>query len=361
MRFQAPGLDAAARFFDSLCGHVEVGDKAHLVGPKGKARNSHVGKRSNDLIGEVGVQRENDDVGFHGVHVKDIGMCIQDRFQLRRMQVVLGQSRDVMLKRVQAGSGQHPRLTHAATHHFARPMGFLNERLRTHEYRAHGAPQAFAQTQGHAVKHAAVRTKGLSIAPLASLDPSVPHTGAVKVKFESACPAGFGELLQFIHAPNRPAAFVARVFNGDQRRSCVVAVGRVDVGQHVVHRVASTMAMQQPHRRPGVPRDAAPFVVVNVRQFVAHHFVSRAGVNLDRDLVGHGARWTEQGRLVPRQLCAASLQRLNALVLPKDVIPEECVLHGEAHALCGHGDGVASQVQQEVGRRGLKLAVLRGI
>ena len=52
-RFQAPRLDPTARFFDSRCGHVEVGDQAHLVGPKGKARNPLVGKGSNDLIGEV--------------------------------------------------------------------------------------------------------------------------------------------------------------------------------------------------------------------------------------------------------------------------------------------------------------------
>ena len=168
-------------------------------------------------------------------------------------------------------------------------------------------------------------------------------------------------MLQFIHVPNGPTAFVARVFNSNQRRSCVVAVGRIDIGQQVVHAVASTIAMQQPNRRPGVPRNAASLVIVDVRQFVAHHFVARTGVDLDGNLVGHGARWTKQCRLVPCQCCTPTLQRLDALVLPKDVIPEGCVLHGEAHPVSGHGDGVASQVHQEVGGRGLKLAVLRGV
>ena len=117
-------------------------------------------------------------------------MRIQDRFELGRVQVVLGESCDMMFKRVQAGSGQHPRLTHAATHDFARTMGFLNERLRTHEYGAHGASEAFAQAKGHAVKHAAVCTEGFRIAPFASLDPSIPHTGTVKVELEPLCLAG---------------------------------------------------------------------------------------------------------------------------------------------------------------------------
>ena len=75
------------------------------------------------------MQRENDDVGFHGVHVKDVVMRIQCRFELGRVHVVLGKSRDMVFKCVQPCSGQHSRLTHAAAHHFARPMGFLNERL----------------------------------------------------------------------------------------------------------------------------------------------------------------------------------------------------------------------------------------
>ena len=139
-----------------------------------------------------------------------------------------------------------------------------------------------------------------------------------------------------------------------------MAVRRVDVGHHVVDGVSTSVAVQQPNRRAGISCDAASFVIVNVGESVAHDFVARARVNLDRDLVGHRARRAKQRGFVSREFSASPLQFLNALVFPEDIVAHRRVVHGLAHAFGGQGDGVASQVDQKVLGRRLQLAVVRG-
>ena len=126
-------------------------------------------------------------------------------------------------------------------------MGFRNEGLRSHEHRAHRAPQSLAQAQRHAVEQAAVVLQGRGIAPFAALDPRVPNPGAIQVKAKAPRAAGLRKALEFVHIPHGAAPFVARVFHGDQRGSRVVAVGRVDVGNHLLHIIPAPVAMHQAH------------------------------------------------------------------------------------------------------------------
>ena len=127
-----------------------------------------------------------------------------------------------------------------------------------------------------------------------------------------------------------------------------MAVRRIDVGLHVVQSEPATVAVQQSNGSTRITGNAATFVVVNVGQFVADNFVSGTRMDLDGDLVGHCARRTEKPRLMSCQFGTASLQGLDAIVFPKNVISERCLLHGETHLLRGLGDGVAPQVHQRL-------------
>ena len=71
----------------------------------------------------------------------------QGGLELLGVGVVVRQARHVVLQRVKARGRQAPCLTHAAAHHFANAVGFLDEGLRSDQHRAHGTTQAFAQAK----------------------------------------------------------------------------------------------------------------------------------------------------------------------------------------------------------------------
>ena len=237
----------------------------------------------------------------------------------------------MVVQRVEPSGCKHSCLSHAASHDFSRPMGFRNEGLRSHEHRAHGASQSLAQAQRHAVKEATVVLQGRGIAPFAALDPRVPHAGAVQVKTEAPSAAGFRKARQLIHVPHGATPFVARVFHGDQRGARVMAVGGIDVGDHLLQVIPSAVAIHQAHGCPRIAGDATSFVVVNVGELVANDLIARAGVHLDGDLVGHGAGRAKQRRLMSRQFGAALLQGLDAFIFPKHVVSHGGVKHGLTH------------------------------
>ena len=60
------------------------------------------------------------------------------------------------------------------------------------------------------------------------------------------------------------------------------------------------VALQQANRSARVARNAAAFVVVNVRHSVANDLVTGSYMNVDSDLVGHGSGRAEQRRLVAK-------------------------------------------------------------
>ncbi len=104
-------------------------DQAHLVRPKGKARNAHLAESLDHFVGSGSRQGENDDVGVHGIDMGDVRMTVQGVFEHGGVGMVVGQTRHMMVKSVQSCSRQHTGLTHAAPHDFPRAMGFGNERI----------------------------------------------------------------------------------------------------------------------------------------------------------------------------------------------------------------------------------------
>jgi hypothetical protein len=121
-------------------------------------------------------------------------------------------------------------------------------------------------------------------------------------------------------------------------------VAPIDVVAHLLGAEAPIVAFQQPHRRPGVGGDAAALIQINVRQLVADHLVAGLGVHLDADLVGHGARRTEQRGLFIEQRRGGALQFIDRLVLAEDIVTHLRLQHRLQHGRSWLGDGIAAYV-----------------
>ena len=133
-----------------------------------------------------------------------------------------------------------------------------------------------------------------------------------------------------------------------------MAVWGVDVVKALLQAESPTVAVKEPHGGACIAGDAAPFVVVDVGESVAYDFVARPGLDLNGDLVGHGAGWTKQRRFVPHQRGTTSLKRANAGVFREDVVADLRGVHGRFHGFCWARDGVAPKSTSK-SEEGLKL------
>ena len=137
-----------------------------------------------------------------------------------------------------------------------------------------------------------------------------------------------------------------------------MAVHGVDVGNHVCCIKSSAISIHQSDGCTRISRNTTSLVIVNVREFIADHFVARTCVHLDCDLVGHGPRWTKQGRFLPRQFSAPVLQSLNAFILSENVVSNWCVVHDLTHSFGGLSHSVTSEIYKQIWREWLELIVL---
>src|SRR5262249_27347756 len=90
------------------------------------------------------------------------------------------------------------------------------------------------------------------------------------------------------------------------------------------------------------------FVVVDVARRFAEQFVAGLGVDLYGDLVRHGARRHEQGRLFAQEGGDAVLESVDGWVFIENVVADLCRLHGGPHGRRRLSHGIAAQVDQAV-------------
>ena len=93
------------------------------------------------------------------------------------MGMILGQSVDVVLHRIESGRRQIPRLTHPAAHHLANPSRLFDKRRIAQKHTAHRRTQALTQTQRYALKQFAIR-----LGILLFRHDGIHQTGAIQVK-----------------------------------------------------------------------------------------------------------------------------------------------------------------------------------
>ena len=76
----------------------------------------------------------------------------------------------------------------------------------------------------------------------------------------------------------------------------------------------------------------------------AEYFLAGTGVQLDGDLVAHGAGGNEDCGFAAEDFGGASFQAVDGGVLSVDVIADFGGGHGTAHFVAGQGNGVAAKV-----------------
>lgn len=64
----------------------------------------------------------------------------------------------------------------------------------------------------------------------------------------------------------------------------------------------------------------------------------------DGDLIGHGPGGQEQSGLCAENASGFLLEGSNGWIIPKHVVTDGGIRHGEAHGFGGLSDGIASQV-----------------
>ena len=96
----------------------------------------------------------------------------------------------------------------------------------------------------------------------------------------------------------------------------------------------------------GVEGTGARLVEHQVLAGTHHDGVARPGEDPQGDLIGHGPRRDEQGRLLAGQLGEGLLQEIDRRILSVLVIANLGLRHGPAHLCCRSGDSVGAQVDQ---------------
>ena len=145
-----------------------------------------------------------------------------------RVGVVLGEARDVVLERVEAGGGEDAGLAHAAAEHLATPVRRVDERLGAGDERADRRAEPLRQADAHGVER-----RGQLGERHPGGDVRVPQAGAVEVQGELVGARDLGDLEDVALREDAAAAAVVRVLDGDERGGREVVVVRVDGGGDV--------------------------------------------------------------------------------------------------------------------------------
>jgi len=172
----------------------------------------------------------------------------------------------------------------------------------------------------------------------------VPCPGPIEVKRQSHGPAGFTALLEQVGGLYCSASLVDGILDADQCGAGEMAVGRVHLRTDDLSRHPTAWLLNQAHTGPAVPRDAATLVIVDMTQAVADHLIAGRYVDIDGDLVCHGARWAEQSRFMTETLGQHVLQAVHRGVLCVDIIAGRCRHHGFEHGRGRPRHRIASQV-----------------
>src|SRR5579859_2208270 len=86
--------------------------------------------------------------------------------------------------------------------------------------------------------------------------------------------------------------------------------------------------------------------IKDVAALFADDLVSRAGVDLDGDLVTHGAAGNKDGGLAPEKLRSALLKAIDGWIFAVNIVADLGLSHGTAHLCRGLGHCIAAQIDR---------------
>ena len=220
--------------------------------------------------------------------------------QPARVRVVVGESLDVMLERVEARRGEDAGLAHAAAQHLARAVHAPDHLVRAAHERADRRAEALGEAEGHRVEGLGPDRRGGS-----GRDHGVPQARAVEVQGEPVLLGHLRHVLQLVEREDAAAGAVVGVLDRDDR----VGAKWTSSGEIAARTSAPS---KQPPRPSGLHLHAperggrAGLVEQDVRVLAGEQHVAGLRERAQRGLVAHGAGGDEERRLLAELLGRAA-------------------------------------------------------
>ena len=220
--------------------------------------------------------------------------------------MVLRESLDVMVERVDTGRRDDPRLPHRSSEQVLLAPRALHQFTRAGEQRAERATEAFRQTERHGVEARGDRGRARTPSATEALSRRAPS----RCTASSTSRAVRDDLVELVERPDPSAGAVVRVLEREQHGTLVRDLrARLGSVAHLLGRDAAASSRQREGHEPRVGRRAPVLVDHDVRVLLRDEDVSGPRVELQRDLVRHRRRREEDRRLLAEQRRDALLQR----------------------------------------------------
>ncbi len=326
-----------------LARDVEVGDEADGVGADGAGEDVFCAKGGDDGGSVSAVaQGEDDDVALHGVEVDLDGGEGGDGFgEEAGVGVILVEAGGHLLERDETGGGEDAGLAHASAERLTDRASAIDVVLRADE---HGADRR-AETLREAEVDGGEAAGDFG-------DGQVEGGGGV----EDACtievdgkacllrsgPDGF----QGVERGDGAAGHIVRVFDTDEAGGRAVVDLRRDGGCEVLPGEDAARRGDGAEGAAGEVGDHAHLPIEDVGAGLAEDLLPVLGVELDGDLIAHGAGRDEEGGLALEDLGGGALEAIDGGVFGVDVVADLGRGHGLAHGGGGLGDGIAAKIDR---------------
>ena len=324
-----------------LARDVEVGDEANGVRTDGAGEDVAGTESGDDGWGVSAVsQRENDDVALHGVEVDlDFGDGRNGFGEEAGVAVILVEAGGHLLKGDEAGGGEDAGLAHAATERLADRTGAINAVLGADE---HGADRG-AETLGQAEVDRGEAAGDFGDGQIEG-GSGVEDARSIEMNRETglfgASPDGFegGE------RSDGAAGHIVRVFDTDETGGCAVVDLWRDGGREMLPGEDAARRHDGAEGAAGEVGDHAHLPVEHMGAGLAEDLLPVLGVELDGDLVAHGAGGHEDGGLALEDLGGGALEAIDGGIFRVDIVADLGRGHGLAHGGGGLGNGVAAKI-----------------
>ncbi len=320
------------------------------------------GDDTNALAGQMGLQRGRTARCFDPkeYHVRVAGLAFDHERKLRQPTVdalgvgmVFRQALHMMVQRIDARGRQKSRLAHSTSKALPNALAFRNKVFGAKQQRAHRGAEPFAQANGHGIKKAQIFRR----IPFA--DQRIEDAGPIEVVGQVVGTGGVAHLAEQGQPQAGAAALVGGVFEDHESggRGVHVHLG-LDQAVHVVGAEAAVGVAPGADLHAGVEGNAAALVVVDVGQMGANNLVAGARVDVDGDLVRHGAGGAEEARFLAKAFGSKGFQAFDGGVIAQYVVAHGSGGHSGVHGGGRSGDRIGSKVSVHHGYKVLKVVLL---
>ena len=175
-------------------------------------------------------------------------------------------------------------------------------------------------------------------------DDGVPQPGTVEVHHQpvAACPCADG--LDLLDGIDAAAAAIMSVLQAHQPGSDHVIVHRPNLVFEMRHIEDTVITDDCPACDSAENGRATCLINANVASCLAEQFIAGLGVDLDADLIRHGAGRHKQGSFLAEESGDAFLQQIDGRIFAENVVAHLGREHGGAHGSGRFRYGVAAEV-----------------